>query len=71
MGRAAHLRHTHGLLIVNPRSGKAEPETSALAREARRRGLAIHVLGDAVFRRLFLILLAAGSAQGIAMAAAG
>src|SRR5205809_5379769 len=45
MGRAAHLRDTRGLLIVNPRSGKAEPETSALAREARRRGLAIHVLG--------------------------
>src|SRR5437588_1312840 len=34
-----------GSLIVNPRSGAAESDAAALAAEARRRGIAVHVLG--------------------------
>jgi diacylglycerol kinase family enzyme len=44
MGRAAHLGHTHGLLIVNPRSGKGKPDADDIAREAARRGVEVHVL---------------------------
>jgi hypothetical protein len=33
-----------GLLIVNPRSGKARPSSEELVREAQRRGIAVHEL---------------------------
>ena len=36
MGHLAHLRATHGLLIVNPRSGKGRPGTDELVEEGRR-----------------------------------
>jgi diacylglycerol kinase family enzyme len=44
MGRAAHLEHTRGLLIVNPRSGNGKPDARELEREAARRGINVHVL---------------------------
>ena len=44
MGRAAHLGHTRGLLIVNPRSGKGEPDAEDLRREAAGRGIDVHLL---------------------------
>jgi diacylglycerol kinase family enzyme len=44
MGQAAHLGHTHGLLIVNPRSGNGKPGADALEHEAARRGIDVHVL---------------------------
>jgi diacylglycerol kinase family enzyme len=34
-----------GLLIVNPRSGKARPSSDELVREAHRRGIEVHELG--------------------------
>jgi diacylglycerol kinase family enzyme len=50
MGHTAHLGETRGLLIVNPRSGKGEPDADKLEREAARRGIDVHVLapGDDV-----------------------
>jgi diacylglycerol kinase family enzyme len=44
MGRAAHLGHTHGLLIVNPRSGNGQPGPGELEHEAAQRGIDVHVL---------------------------
>jgi diacylglycerol kinase family enzyme len=44
MGQAAHLGHTHGLLIVNPRSGNGKPGADELEREAAQRGIDVHVL---------------------------
>lgn len=35
-----------GLLLVNPRSGDAEPTPAELCREAERRGIEAHVLGE-------------------------
>ena len=44
MGRAAHLGHMQGLLIVNPRSGKGKPDADDIAREAARRQIEVHLL---------------------------
>jgi hypothetical protein len=44
MGRAAHLGHARGLLIVNPRSGNGKPGADELERAAARRGIEVHVL---------------------------
>jgi diacylglycerol kinase family enzyme len=54
MGQMAHLRdresHTRrpvrGLLIVNPRSGKAVPSAEELAAQARRLGIEVRTLGE-------------------------
>jgi diacylglycerol kinase family enzyme len=46
MGQMAHLTGSSGLLIVNPRSGDGPPDADDLAREARARGIAVHVLGQ-------------------------
>jgi diacylglycerol kinase family enzyme len=44
MGRVAHLEHSRGLLIVNPRSGSGTPSAAELEQEAGQRGLDVHVL---------------------------
>jgi diacylglycerol kinase family enzyme len=46
MGQMAHLEGGSGLLIVNPRSGSGSPDADELAREAERRGIAVHVLRE-------------------------
>jgi len=46
MGRMAHLGGSNGLLIVNPRSGDGRLDSGELARAARARGIAVHVLGE-------------------------
>jgi len=46
MGRAAHLEHTRGLLIVNPRSGSGPPDADELRSEAEARGIRVHVLSE-------------------------
>jgi diacylglycerol kinase family enzyme len=46
MGRMAHLEGSSGLLIVNPRSGNGNPDADELAREARSRGIAVHILSE-------------------------
>src|SRR6266508_4515125 len=59
MGRAAHLGYTRGLLIVNPRSGKGEPDAEDLRREAAGRGINV------------LVLAPGDDAQEVARAASG
>jgi diacylglycerol kinase family enzyme len=44
MGRAAHLERPHGLLLVNPRSGRGRPDAAELAQEAEARGVEAHIL---------------------------
>jgi len=46
MGQMAHLGGSSGLLIVNPRSGDGSPDADELTREAKSRGIAVHVLRE-------------------------
>jgi diacylglycerol kinase family enzyme len=50
MGRETHLSHPHGLVIVNPRSGRGKPDAEEIERQAVVRGIGVHVLspGDDV-----------------------
>ena len=42
MGQMAHFEGSRGLLVVNPHSGNGDG--GGLEREARSRGIAVHVL---------------------------
>jgi len=47
MGQMAHLGGGRGLLIVNPHSGDGSgPDAEELAREAKSRGITVHILRD-------------------------